>query len=429
MNEARRLIQLTGASGYIGGRLLKRLEKGEHRVRCLARHPEFVRPRAEEGTEVVAGDVLDPGSLDAALAGVDTAYYLVHALAEPRDFERWEREGAVNFAAACARHHVQRIVYLGGLGGDDERLSAHLRSRHETGRILAASGIPTIEFRASIILGSGSLSFEMIRALVERLPMMITPRWVSVQAQPIAIQDVLAYLVAAFDVPARGHLVFEIGGADRVSYGDLMREYARQRGLRRRLIPVPVLTPRLSSWWLGLVTPLYARVGRKLIDGLRFPTVVRDPAALAAFDARPMGVRMAIEQALRNEDEEAAATRWSDAVSSWTARSPYGGVRFGNRLADVWSFHSRAPPEAIFRVMVRIGGRRGWYSAMRCGRCAGGWIFWSAGLACAAAAAIPMPCESATRSTVGASKRSSRVGSCGCGPRCACLGAPGWNSQ
>ena len=184
------------------------------------------------------------------------------------------------------------------------------------------------------MLGSGSLSFEMIRALVERLPVMICPRWVAVEAQPIAVEDLIAYLVAALDLPAGAERIYEIGGPDRVTYGDLMREYARQRGLKRLLIPVPLLTPRLSSLWLGLVTPLYARVGRKLVDSLRNPTVVRDPAALAAFPVKPRGVREAIARALVNEDEAFARTRWSDAVSSSGLTERYGGDLVGTRLID-----------------------------------------------------------------------------------------------
>jgi hypothetical protein len=196
------------------------------------------------------------------------------------------------------------------------------------GEILRFSGVEVIEFRASIVIGSGSLSFEMIRALVERLPMMITPRWVSVRSQPIAINDLLDYLLAALELPEADSSVFEIGGPDQVSYGDLMREYARQRGLRRIMIKVPVLSPRLSSLWLGLVTPLYARIGRKLIDSIRNPSVIRDHSASEVFNIRPMGVREAIEVALRNEDREFAETRWSDALSSLGTPPKLGGRPF-----------------------------------------------------------------------------------------------------
>jgi uncharacterized protein YbjT (DUF2867 family) len=250
----------------------------------------------------VAGGCLDRTTLRLAMAGVHTAYYLVHSMGSAGKFEEQDRIAAENFAVAAGESGIRRIIYLGGLGEADSSLSAHLRSRHEVGEFLRQSGIEVIEFRASIVIGSGSLSFEMIRALVQLLPVMICPRWVSVKAQPIAIEDLVKYLVHALDLPPEGSRVFEIGGADQVSYGDIMREYARQRGLRRIMISVPVLTPRLSSLWLGLVTPIYARVGRKLIDSLRNPTLVRSPLASRVFDIRPMGLRNAIERALLNED-------------------------------------------------------------------------------------------------------------------------------
>ena len=241
-------------------------------------------------TAVVAGDLFDPASLDAALAGIDVAYYLVHSMGAHGDYREKDRVAARNFGEAARRAGVRRIVYLGGLAAGEEALSAHLESRLETGRILRDSGVPVVEFRASVVIGSGSLSFELIRALVERLPIMICPRWVSTLAQPIGIDDVLAYLAAALNLPDGESRTFEIGGADRASYGDVMRQYARQRGLKRVMISVPFLTPRLSSLWLGLVTPVYARVGRELIAGLKNQSVVTDPVALAVFPIRPAGL-------------------------------------------------------------------------------------------------------------------------------------------
>jgi uncharacterized protein YbjT (DUF2867 family) len=269
--HGQKLILLTGATGYVGGRLLHELERRGARVRCLARKPEYARARAASATEVVGGDILDADSLERAMAGVDTAYYLVHSMGSGGAFARADREGARNFGAAARRAGVRRIIYLGGLGDSAANLSEHLRSRHEVGDLLRESGVAVVEFRASIVIGSGSLSFEMVRALAERLPVMITPRWLSVAAQPISIGEVIAYLVAALDHEFEGNRIFEIGGASVVSYGDILREYARQRGLRCFMIRVPVLTPRLSSLWLGLVTPLYARVGRSLIDSISHP--------------------------------------------------------------------------------------------------------------------------------------------------------------
>ncbi len=276
-------------------------------------------------------------------------------------FEETDRQGALNFAYAAAKAGVRRIIYLGGLGDSQQPLSAHLRSRHEVGEILRSTGVQVIEFRASIVIGSGSLSFEMVRALVERLPVMIAPRWVSVLSQPIAVFDLLSYLVAALDAEISDSRVFEIGGADRVSYGDLMREYARQRGLRRLIIPVPVLTPRLSSLWLGLVTPLYARVGRKLVDSICHPTVIRDHSVSDVFPIAAVGFREAIRFALRNEDLEYAESRWSDAMSSSGAPSGPSGDAFGSRFVDSRAVDIDCAPEQVFATIERIGGQTGWY--------------------------------------------------------------------
>ena len=357
------LVLLTGASGYVGGRLLKALESAGQPVRCLARRPEFLLPKAGPKTDVIAGDVLDQASLVPALSGVDTAYYLVHSMAT-EDFEQADRLAAQNFAVAARDAGVQKIIYLGGLGDSSGGgLSPHLRSRQEVGKILRSSGVCVIEFRASIIIGSGSLSFEMVRALMERLPVMITPKWVGVPAQPLAIEDLLRYLVMARELPGLESRIFEIGGPDRVSYAGLMREYARQRGLRRLMIRVPVLTPRLSSLWLGLVTPVYARIGRKLIDSIRHPTVVNDDIATKVFALRPMGVREAIANALRDEDRELAATWWSDAQSSGVEPRKWGGVRFGSRLIDSRTMQVDVPPAVAFEPIRRIGGTAGWYYA------------------------------------------------------------------
>jgi len=359
---ATRLVLLTGATGYVGGRLLAALEGRGLRLRCMVRRPEHLRPRVAPAIEVVAGDVFDPASLATALTGVDTAYYLVHSMDSTESFEDADRAGARNFARAARAAGVRRVIYLGGLGRGDA-LSTHLGSRQEVGRILRDEGVATIELRASIILGSGSLSFEMVRALVETLPIMITPRWVATLTQPIGIEDLIAYLVEALDLEREGSAVFEIGGPDRVSYGDLMREYARQRGLHRRFISVPVLTPRLSSLWLGLVTPVYARVGRALVESLRNETVVHDDSALGTFTVKPQGMADAMSRALVNEDEAFAATRWSDALSAAGRRQGWGGTRFGTRLVDSRSIAVACDPARAFAPIRRIGGARGWYHA------------------------------------------------------------------
>lgn len=363
------VVLLTGAGGYVGGRLRERLERDGVRLRCLARRPENLRGRVAEGTEVVPGDVRDAAAMDAALAGVRVAYYLVHSMGGD-DYARADREAAATFGAAAARAGVERIVYLGGLG-DGPDLSEHLASRQEVGRVLARSGVPTLELRASIIIGSGGISFEMIRGLVDRLPVMVTPSWVRTRTQPIAIEDVVEYLALSADVDLPGSMVVGIGGRDRMSYGELMREYARERGLRRVMIPVPLLSPRLSSLWLGLVTPVYARVGRQLVEGLRNETVVRDDTAWEMFDLRPRGATAAIRRALVNEDHDFAATRWSDALSSRRRAAAFGGRSVGSRRVDSRSIIVPVAPETAFAAVESIGGERGYYYADRLWRLRG----------------------------------------------------------
>ena len=366
-----KLILLTGATGYVGGRLLPRLEEGHHRVRCLTRRPTALEDHVASTTECIQGDLLRPASLDAVLERVDTAYYFVHSMGTQRDFEEEDREAACNFAAAAQKAGVRRIIYLGGLGEQEDGLSKHLRSRQETGEILRTSGAQVIEFRASIIIGSGSLSFELVRSLVERLPVMICPRWVRVKAQPIAIEDVLSYLLEALELPDGESQILEIGGPDQVSYGQIMSEYARQRGLSRLMIPVPLLTPRLSSLWLGLVTPVYARIGRKLVESLRNETLVSDNSATARFRIQPRGLREAIARALINEDKSFAETRWSDALSSSGRPKTWGGVRFGSRIVDSRTANVAVPPAEAFTAIRQIGGDRGWYYGNRLWRIRG----------------------------------------------------------
>ncbi len=360
MNSPRKRILLTGATGYVGGRLLMVMHRQGYRVRTLARRPEFLHIDPTWEVEKAKGDVLVKSTLVQALKDVDAAFYLIHSMGADGNFVDLDREGARNFGEAARECGVRRIIYLGGLGSDSN-LSPHLQSRQEVGDILRESGVQVAELRASIVLGSGSLSFEMIRALVERLPVMITPRWVGVKAQPIAISDLLEYLMEALEIPLDQHRTIEIGGADQVSYGDLMQEYAHQRGLRRFMIAVPVLTPRLSSLWLGLVTPLYARTGRKLVESLRHSTTVQDPSGAKLFTIRPRGVQQAIAEALKNEDSECATTRWSDSISSTGMGDTLGTIRVGNRLVDTRSAVVDVPPAKAFRPIQRIGGATGWY--------------------------------------------------------------------
>ncbi len=353
-----RVVGLTGATGYVGGRLLRVLEATGYSVRCLARRPEALDGRVAATTEVRAVDLRRPDAVAQALDGVDVAFYLVHSMGSAGDFEREEREVAQTFAAAARASAVRRIVYLGALGSGSD-LSSHLASRQEVGRILRESGVPTIEFRASIVIGSGSLSFEMIRSLVERLPVMLTPSWVRTLTQPIAVTDVVGYLAEAIDLDCEESRIYEIGGPEQVSYGDLMREYARQRGLRRHVIPVPVLSPRISSLWLGLITPVYARVGRKLVDGVRNETVVHDDRASRDFTIRPRSVADAIALAISRSGIE--PTRWTDAASSsgrFLRRTP---IPLRRQIVDSRWVAVSVPAEQAFAPIQRIGGRQGWY--------------------------------------------------------------------
>jgi uncharacterized protein YbjT (DUF2867 family) len=357
---AEKPILLTGASGYVGRHLLKALEAAGHSVRCAVRRPSSIHSRAA-GTTIVYADVLDRESIGAALQGVATAYYLVHSMNAGRAYEQADREGARNFAEAAHAAGVARIIYLGGLGNSAYALSAHLRSRQEVGDLLRTSGTQVIEFRASALIGAGSLFFEMVRALAERLPVMITPRWVTIEAQPISTGDAIRYLVAALTLDTTASQIFEIGGAERVSYGGIIKEYARQRGLGRLMIRVPLLTPRLSSWWLRLVTPLQARVGRALVESVRHATIVTNDRALQTFALRPAGIRRSIADALRAEDREISATRWSDTLSPTPPKFPWGGLRSGNHLIVSQSIEVEVPPAQAFAPIQRIGGSVGWY--------------------------------------------------------------------
>jgi uncharacterized protein YbjT (DUF2867 family) len=365
-----RLILLTGATGYIGGRMLVALESRGERVRCLARHPLYLEGRVGPRTEVVGGDLRDKDSIVKALEGVDIAYYFVHSMGGGRHFEKEDRDAARNFGEVAKAAGVSRIIYLGGLTQATD-LSTHMRSRLEVGCILRGCGVPTIEFKASIIIGSGSLSFEMVRVMVERLPVMITPKWVRSLAQPIAVEDVIQYLLEALEIPLKGSAAYEIGGTDQVSYEGIMRECARQRNLRRYMIPVPLFTPKMASYWLALVTPLYFNVGRKLIASVKNDSVVEDQSALKVFSVKPRGLAEAISRAFTNEDQEFAVTHWSDALASEQNEHKLWGVAFGHRRVDSYARVMNCSPEEAFAPIQRIGGEHGWYAYK--------WVFWTRG--------------------------------------------------
>lgn len=358
--NSRDTVLLTGATGYIGGRLLARLEEADRGVRCLTRRPEALVGRIASGTEVVVGDLLHRESLAAAMDGVQSAYYLVHSMRASGDVEELDRRAAVNFAQAARDAGVGRIVYLGGLGSGDD-LSPHLASRHEVGDILRSSGVATIELRASIVIGSGSASFETVRALVERLPAIPAPRWVETAAQPIAIDDVIDYLMAPLTFDDATSATVEIGGGDRVTYAEVMREYARQRRLRRRVFPLPVITAGACRLFLGLLMPLYGRIAAAMVESLRNETVVQGTSAHEAFSIRPRGLAEAIERALAGEDQEFAETRWSDALAP-VQKPRWGGIPFRRRLVTSRVARVGGRAEEVFAPIQRIGGPTGWYA-------------------------------------------------------------------
>lgn len=358
------LILVTGATGYIGGRLVPRLLALGHRVRCLVRDPARLQGRPWAGAvEIVAGDVLQPDTLAPALAGVQAAYYLVHSLESGADFHQRDLRAAGYFGAAAHAAGVERLIFLGALAQAAPGLSEHLRSRQQTGDALRAAGVPVTEFRAGVIVGSGSLSFEMIRYLTERVPVMICPRWVYTRTQPIGVAEVLDYLAAALAVPDSTGRIVEIGGAEVVTYGEMMMTYAAVRGLNRWMVPVPVLTPRLSSYWVNLVTPIPAVIARPLIEGLRNESVVHDSSARALFPAiQPGGYRAAVEQALAQLQASRVETAWSDALSTSQGDVPplvltnsEGMVQERRQLVVA------ASPAALYRVFMGVGGRRGWF--------------------------------------------------------------------
>jgi uncharacterized protein YbjT (DUF2867 family) len=376
-------VLVIGATGYIGGRLVPELLAAGHRVRCLARTPAKLADRAwHDDVEVVAGDVLDADSLAGAFDGIDVVHYLVHSMDGKGDFSDRDRRAAANVREACAAAGVSQIVYLGGLGSADDDLSPHLQSRHEVGHVLADGPVPVTELRAAVIIGSGSASFEMLRHLTEVLPVMVTPRWVQTRCQPIAVRDILAYLVGVTGHPDAMGRILEVGGPDVLTYWEMMQLYAEVAGLRPRMVvQVPFLTPGLSSRWVGLVTPLPVGLARPLVDSLVNEVVVTDDAIRSIVPRRPMTMREAFEAALRRIQDLEVTTTWAGAELSGAARAaaspasmpqpvaaadpapsdpPWAG---GTVLSDERTVASTASPEAMFATLEGLGGKRGWYSA------------------------------------------------------------------
>lgn len=364
---------VTGSTGYVGGRLVPLLLAAGHRVRVLARHPERLRDRSWFAeVEVFAGDAGDAQDMAGALAGIDVAYYLLHSLQRGEGLEREEARVARTFSTAAADQKVSRLIYLGGLAPDlpERSMSRHMRSRVEVGRILRESGVPTIELRAGVIIGSGSASFEMLRYLTERLPAMITPRWVRQETQPIAVRDVLRYLVLAAQLPAEVSGVFDIGGPEVMTYEEMMHRYAAVAGLGRRVIlPINVLTPSLSSHWVGLVTPVPRSLARPLVESLRHRAVAHDQRIRTLIPDPPEGLLpfdRAVDLALTRVRDHDVSTRWSSASYLGAPSDPlpsdptWSG---GTVYTDVRVVDTEATPEEVWRSVERIGGPHGWKSA------------------------------------------------------------------
>jgi uncharacterized protein YbjT (DUF2867 family) len=360
----KRLVLVTGVTGYVGGRLVPALVEAGYAVRVLVRGgPERLQGRPWcQAVDIVTGDVLQPDGLRAAFAEVEVAYYLIHSMGGHVEFHQRDMEAAQNFAQAAAAAGVKRIIYLGGLGDPTGNLSKHLRSRQATGEALRSAGVPVTEFRAGMVVGSGSLSFEMLRHLAERLPVMLCPRWVYTRTQPIAIRDVLHYLVSALDIPASADRIIEIGGADVLTYADMMRLYAEARQLRRYFIRIPVLSPQLSSHWVHWMTPIPAMIARPLIEGLRNELIVQDKVAKEVFPAiEPLNFATAVQLALGRIEEGRIETIWSDAVaSSQGDLPPVYLVQEQGMLIERRQLEVQASPEAVFRTFAGIGGKRGW---------------------------------------------------------------------
>jgi uncharacterized protein YbjT (DUF2867 family)/uncharacterized protein YndB with AHSA1/START domain len=358
-----RLVLVTGATGYVGGRLVQRLLDNGYRVRVMGRDAARLQGRPWlDQVDVKQGDVLKPETLPEALEGVSDAYYLIHSMAGSSDFHKRDLVAARNFGHAAHETGVERLIYLGGLGNPDTNLSEHLRSRQQTGDALRECGVPVTEFRAAIIVGSGSVSFEMVRYLTEHLPVMICPHWVFTRVQPIAIRNVLDYLVAALEQPASAGEIVEIGGTDVLTYGHMILGYAHIRGLPRLLIPVPVLTPRLSSYWVHLVTPIPTNIARPLIDGLRNEVVVRDDKARRLFPTiQPFDYQTAVKLALENLNAGTVDTTWSDALSTSQGDTPTVMLKMQEGMINERrQLVVNAPPEDVYRVFSGLGGQRGW---------------------------------------------------------------------
>ena len=356
-------VLVTGSTGYVGSLLVPHLLERGYAVKVLVREASRVLGRTWGGkVEIVEGNILDQTCLPPAFANVDIAYYLVHSMHANEDFAKRDSQMAALFASEAKAAGVKRIIYLGGLGEPGPQLSKHLRSRHETGEALRQSGVPVTEFRSAVIVGAGSLSFEMIRYLTERIPIMICPKWVYTRIQPIAIEDVLAYLLESLRVPESLDQVIEIGGKDILTYGEMMMTYAKVRGLKRWLLPVPVLTPRLSSHWVHWITPVPSSIAKPLIEGLKNEVIVKHPQAPDFFpEIKPMGYEAAVTQALNMLDAGLIESTWADAVFSSTQdHQPVLLTTREGMIIERRQISIQSSSAEVYREFSSLGGKKGW---------------------------------------------------------------------
>ena len=365
INKSKKIL-VTGSSGYVGGRLVSKLLKKGYSVRVLVRNPERINDKLwYNEVDVFKGNVLDENSLVGALKDIDVAYYLIHSMEANKDFVKSDIIGASNFAKFANEEKIEKIIYLGGLARENAKLSSHLKSRIDTGKELSKYGVKVIEFRANVIVGSGSLSFEMIRNLTERIPIMICPQWVYTKTQPIAIANVLDYLLGALNVEISKATVIEIGGKDVLTYGEMIKKYAKIRGLKRYLVPVPVLTPKLSSYWVHWTTPLSANITKPLVEGLKNESVVRDKKARFMFpNIDLLSYNKAVEDAVLNLDKKSIETSWSDSLTSSNGNdNKVNSVMREGLIIETRKIQINSSSENIFKTVSSIGGDNGWFYA------------------------------------------------------------------
>lgn len=357
------LVLVTGATGYVGGRLVPRLLQNGYRVRVMSRDVRHLQGRSWlEDVEIVQGDMLKPETLTNALKDVDAAYYLIHSMSDSNEFKERDRQAAHHFGRAARQAGTQHIVYLGGLGDETEALSTHLESRHEVGHILRQYSDRVTEFRAAIVVGSGSMSFEMIRYLTQRLPGMLGPTWLYSRTQPIAIDDLLDYLVSALTTPAAHGRIVQIGGADVITYRDMLIGYAQARNLKRLIIPVPMFMPHLSSYWVHLFTPLPFNLIKPLVKSLEHDMVIQDESAQTIFPhIQPMAYRQALKATLEELSVHHVETSWADSMAAtWETDEPYTFTSERGMFIEQRNRTAAAPPDVVFSVVNQLGGQTGW---------------------------------------------------------------------